>query len=91
MGNGEGGRGCDALLIKMLHLSLPVPTDSKRRLETFMKYGVFTGIQPQYQLLVELSENKTFWWMILIHNRNPVMAIKAMILAHRWCYLPPYS
>lgn len=63
----------------------------KRRCEAFMKYEVFTGISPKYQLPVEFSENKTFWWMILIHNRKPVMAIKAMILAHRWCYLPPYS
>lgn len=71
--------------------SVTISASDKRRCEAFMKYEVFTGIQPQYQLPVEFSENKTFWWMILIHNRKPVMAIKAMILAHRRCYLPPYS
>lgn len=85
------GRGWDALLSKMLHLWLSVPTDNKRRFEAFMKYEVFTGIQPQYQLPAEFSENKTFWWMILIYNKKPVMAIKAMILAHWRCHLPPYS
>lgn len=83
-------RGWDTLLIKMLRLSLSASPD-KRRFEAFMKCEVFTGIQPQYQLPVEFSENKTFWWMILIYNRKPEMAIKAMILAHRQCYLPPYS
>lgn len=75
------GRGWDALLSKMLHLWLSVPTDNKRRFEAFRKYEVFTGIQHQYQLPVEFSENKTFWWMILIYNKKPVMAIKGMVFS----------
>ena len=58
-----------------------MPTDNKRRFEAFRKYEVFTGIQHQYQLPVEFSENKTFWWMILIYNKKPVMAIKGMIFS----------
>lgn len=86
---GRQERRWDGAHINLLHCQYQHLLTAKNR-HMFMKRGVFTGMRPEYQLVVEFSGNEPFLWMILLtQKRKPMMEIKAVSSTQRLCYPLP--